>query len=89
MKVLLSYLIGAASAFLVQFLIQFYVVPRVQTRKAEAGPVGKGCARLGRVAHYLPRDVRDEGMEGTGSGSWPRPKPPRRSLISSPIGSFG
>jgi len=33
MKVLLPYLIGAASAFVVQFLIQFYVVPRVQNRK--------------------------------------------------------
>ncbi|MBV9450768.1 MAG: hypothetical protein JO345_33245 [Streptosporangiaceae bacterium] len=33
MKVLLPYLIGAASAFVVQFLIQFYVVPRVETRK--------------------------------------------------------
>jgi hypothetical protein len=31
MKVLLPYLIGAASTFVVQFLIQFYVVPRVQT----------------------------------------------------------
>jgi len=33
MKVLLPYLIGAASTFVVQFLIQFYVVPRVQNRK--------------------------------------------------------
>jgi hypothetical protein len=33
MKVLLPYLIGAATTFVVQFLIQFYVVPRVQTRK--------------------------------------------------------
>jgi hypothetical protein len=33
MKVLLPYLIGAASTFVVQFLIQVYVVPRVQTRK--------------------------------------------------------
>lgn len=33
MKVLLPYLIGAASTFVVQFLIQFYVVPRVQSRK--------------------------------------------------------
>lgn len=33
MKVLLPYLIGAASTFVVQFLIQVYVVPHVQTRK--------------------------------------------------------
>ena len=33
MQVLLPYLIGAASTFVVQFLIQFYIVPRVQTRK--------------------------------------------------------
>lgn len=33
MKVLLPYLIGAASTFVVQFLIQFYVVPLVQARK--------------------------------------------------------
>jgi hypothetical protein len=33
MTVLLPYLIGAASTFVVQFLIQFYVVPRVQDRK--------------------------------------------------------
>lgn len=33
MEVLLPYLVGAASTFVVQFLIQAYVVPRVQTRK--------------------------------------------------------
>jgi hypothetical protein len=33
MKVLQPYLIGAASTFVVQFLIQVYVVPRIQTRK--------------------------------------------------------
>lgn len=33
MKVLLPYLIGAASTFVVQFLLQVYIVPRVQTRK--------------------------------------------------------
>jgi hypothetical protein len=33
MKVLLPYLVGAASTFVVQFLIQVYVVPHVQTRK--------------------------------------------------------
>ena len=33
MNVLLPYLLGAASAFAVQFLIEIYVVPRVDTRK--------------------------------------------------------
>jgi hypothetical protein len=32
-KVLLPYLVGAASAFVVQFLIQIYVVPRAETAK--------------------------------------------------------
>jgi hypothetical protein len=33
MKVLLPYLIGAAFTFVVQYLVQVYVVPRVQTRR--------------------------------------------------------
>lgn len=32
-KVLLPYLIGAAFTFVVQYLVQVYVVPRVQTRR--------------------------------------------------------
>ena len=33
MKVLLPYLIGAAFTFVVQYLVQVYVVPRVQMRR--------------------------------------------------------
>jgi len=32
-KVLLPYLIGAAFAFVVEYLVQVYVVPRVQMRR--------------------------------------------------------
>lgn len=33
MKVLLPYLIGAAFTFVVEYLVQVYVVPRVQMRR--------------------------------------------------------
>jgi hypothetical protein len=35
MKVLLPYLIGAAFAFVVEYLVQVYVVPRVQMRRQQ------------------------------------------------------
>jgi hypothetical protein len=47
--VLLPYLIGAASAFAVQFLIQIYVVPRVETRKRREERWEKDVLDLGEL----------------------------------------
>lgn len=49
MKVLLPYLIGAASTFVVQFLIQVYVVPHVQTRRQREERWVKGVLDLGEL----------------------------------------
>jgi hypothetical protein len=49
MHVLLPYLIGAASAFVVQFLIQVYVVPRVETQKRREERWVKDVLDLGEL----------------------------------------
>lgn len=49
MKVLLPYLAGAFSTFVVQFLIQYYVVPRVQTRRQREERWVKDVLDLGEL----------------------------------------
>jgi large-conductance mechanosensitive channel len=53
MKVLLPYLIGAAFTFVVQDLVQVYVVPRVQTRRQREDRWVKDVRDLGELLFPL------------------------------------
>jgi hypothetical protein len=63
MNVLLPYLIGAASTFVVQFLIQFYIVPRVQTRKHREERWVKDVLDLGELLTTSVEKLATESWE--------------------------
>jgi hypothetical protein len=63
MKVLLPYLIGAASAFVVQFLIQVYVVPHVETRKRREERWVKDVLDLGELLTTSVEKLATEARE--------------------------
>jgi hypothetical protein len=59
-KILVPYLVGAASAFVVQFLIEIYVKPHVETRKRREERWEKDVLELGEV---LSTTVADRALE--------------------------
>jgi hypothetical protein len=61
-KDLLPYLVGAASAFVVQFLIQVYVVPLVETRKRRLERWEKDVLDLGDLLSGRVRDAARQAM---------------------------
>jgi hypothetical protein len=63
MEVLIPCLIGAASAFVVQFLIQFYIVPRVQRRKQREERWLKDVLDLGELLTTSAEELATKAWE--------------------------
>jgi hypothetical protein len=61
---LLPYLAGAASAFVVQFLIQIYVVPHVDTRRRRLERWEKDVLDLGDLLSTTMSDMATDAMSG-------------------------
>jgi len=75
-RVLLPYLLGAASAFAVQFLIEIYVVPRVDTRKRREERWEKDVLDLGELLSTSVQEVAGKAhtaqwmVQLASSGQW-------------------